>query len=126
VIVSSRTNPRYLSCGLGLLLILSPSHAAEGPDASADLRKPGTIKMAALLERLARQANPMGNLFLSRERVAAMRSALASSPAMSNSPETQFSFSTELLNAGENEKAIEVFEPRRTVKPRDRRVEGRQ
>jgi hypothetical protein len=99
----------FLACCLGLLLLSAPSQAADGPGAPADARKPGTLKMAALLERLARQANPMGNLFLSRERVAAMRAAMASNPAMANSPAVQFSFGTELLNAGENEKALATF-----------------
>jgi hypothetical protein len=65
--------------------------------------------MAALLERLAQQTNPMGNLFLSRERAAAMRSAIAANPAMTNSPEMLFNLGSELLAAGENESALVAF-----------------
>ena len=36
----------------------------------ADPRKPGTIKMAATLERVAARVNPMDNPFLNRQRAA--------------------------------------------------------
>ncbi len=75
----------------------------------ADARKPSTIKMGALLERMAGQADPMGNPFLSRERVVALRAAMTTNPAMSNSPDALFDLGTELLNAGENVKAMETF-----------------
>jgi len=65
--------------------------------------------MAATLERIAAQSKPMENLFLSRERVAALRSAMSANPVMANSPELLFRFGTELLNAGENEQALETF-----------------
>ena len=51
----------------------------------------------------------MGNLFLSRERVAALRSAIAETPALTNSAEMQFRLGSELLKAGENEPALDVF-----------------
>jgi hypothetical protein len=89
-----------------LVALVLRSEAAPAP---TDPRKPGTLKMAVLLERLAQEANPMGNLFLSRERVAALRSAMAANPALTNSPETLFNFGSELLNAGENEKALVAF-----------------
>jgi hypothetical protein len=66
--------------------------------------------MAATLERLAQQARPMDNPFLSRQRVAALRSAMAAKPGMTNSPEMLFTFGTELLNAGENRAALDVFD----------------
>ena len=81
-------------------------HTAVGP---ADARKPGTLKMAALLDRLARRADPMGNLYMNRERAAAMRAAMTANPALTNSAEMQFNFASELMNAGENESALAVF-----------------
>jgi len=72
--------------------------------------EPGTAKMAALLAHRARQVNPMGFLFLSRERVAALRTAFVSHPSMTNDPALLFKFATELLNAGENEQALETLE----------------
>ena len=77
--------------------------------AAADNRKPGTVKMAATLQRVAAQVNPMGNPFLNRERVAAMRAAMAANTNMASSPEMLFRFAAELLNAGENEEALAVF-----------------
>src|SRR5512146_1836329 len=89
----------------GLAVFLGLNLRGAGPDP----RRPGTLKMAALLERLAQQSNPMGNLFLSRERASAMRAAIKANPAMTNSPETLYNFGNELLNAGENENALGVF-----------------
>jgi len=94
---------------MAFVTVLALAPAAPGATVAADPRQPGTLKMAALLERLAQQSNPMGNLFLSRERVAALRSAIAANPAMTNSPETLFSFGSELLAAGENESALAAF-----------------
>jgi hypothetical protein len=65
--------------------------------------------MAALLDRLARQVNPMGAMFFSRERVAALRAATAANPSLTNASGMLFNFATELLNAGENEEAFEMF-----------------
>lgn len=96
----------HLFLWIGLMAFLDGGLASV----IADTRKPGTIKMAAMLDRLATQSNPMGNLFLSRERVAALRSAMAANPAMADSPAAQFQFATELLNAGENEKALQAFQ----------------
>src|SRR5688572_21547450 len=80
-----------------------------GSVAAADNRKPGTVKMAATLQRIAAQANPMENPFLNRGRVAAMRAAMAANTNMGSSPEMQFRFGAELLNAGENENALAAF-----------------
>ena len=101
-------NVRLVAFCFGLLLLPFNSQAADGPK-PADLRKPGTVKMAGLLERLAQNVNPMGNPFLSRERVAALRAAIASNPAMTNDPAMLFKLGQELLNAGENEQALEMF-----------------
>jgi hypothetical protein len=102
-----------LKSGVTLLFLAIASIVLLGVEfalAAPDPRKPGTIKMAALLERLATQGNPMGNLFLSRERVAALRAAMAANPTMANSPPANFQLASELLNAGENEKALEAFQ----------------
>ena len=93
----------------GLLLFAFAAFVAAAP-VPGDKRKPGTLKMAALLAQLAGKSRPMNNQFLSRERVAAMRATMVANPAMSDSPEMLFKLGTELLNAGENEKALETFE----------------
>ncbi|HEY0455356.1 MAG TPA: hypothetical protein VGE41_03215, partial [Verrucomicrobiae bacterium] len=90
------------------LLILSLL-AVSFPVTSAEFSKPGTRKMAALLEKLASEAQPMENPFLSRQRVAALQTAFAQNPIMSNSPEMQFKYATELLNAGDNQTALDFF-----------------
>ena len=94
---------------LGLFLVLDTARAAEGPPAPPDLRKPGTVKMAALLERLAQQANSLENIYLNRERVAALRVSIAFNPGMTNSAKALFNFATDVLNAGENDEALELF-----------------
>ncbi len=91
---------------LAALFLLAPFvYSAPAPDT----RKPGTIKMAAMIDRIAARANPMGNLFLSRERVAGLSAAIAANPALTNAPEMMFKYGSELLNAGQNEKALEAF-----------------
>ena len=89
----------------GLLMFTLVVSLAAAP-VPADTRKPGTVKMAALLDQLAGKSRPMNNPFLSRERVTAMRASLAANPATADSQEILFNLGTELLNAGENEKAI--------------------
>ena len=93
----------------GLLMFTLVASLAAAP-VPADPRKTGTVRMAALLDQLAGKSRPMNNPFLSRERVAAMRAAMAANPATSDSPEMLFNLGTELLNAGENEKALETFD----------------
>jgi hypothetical protein len=85
--------------------MVSRNEAADPPDP----RKPGTLKMAALLARLAGQVDPMGNPFLSRQRVAVLRAAMAADPAQTNSPSALFRLGDELLKAGENEAALSMF-----------------
>lgn len=73
------------------------------------VRSPGTERMAALLEQLARRSNPMQNRFLSRGRVRGLLGAVATNLAAANSPEMHFRLGTELLNAGDNEAALQAF-----------------
>lgn len=80
-----------------MFILVASLAAAPVP---ADTRKPGTVKMAALLDQLAGKSRPMNNQFLSRERVAAMRASLAANPALADSQEMIFKLGTELLNAG--------------------------
>ena len=74
-----------------------------------DVRKPGTIRMANLLARVAREAQPMQNRFLSRGRVQALRNAIAGGPPLDKRLEMEFALGTELLQAGENEAALDQF-----------------
>lgn len=84
---------------------------------AAENRAAGTVKMAALLERLAERANPMGNPFLSRQRAAAMEANLRANPTLTNQPASIFNLAVELLNAGRNLEALEKF---RQVETMDR------
>lgn len=65
--------------------------------------------MAALLEQLARKADPMQNRFLSHGRVAGLRAGMAANPASTNHPAAWFNLGGELLNAGDNEAALLAF-----------------
>jgi hypothetical protein len=94
-----------LACGV----LVRPARAA-GTVEAGDPRRPGTLKMAALLDRLAAQANPLGNLFLSRQRAEIMSANMATNAALAQSPSFLFSLGVELLNAGKNQEALGVFQ----------------
>jgi hypothetical protein len=82
----------------------------SGAEVPADPRKPSTIRLAEQLEKLARQTDPMANLFQSHARVAILRAQFAADQSLTNSPERLYSFGVELLNAGENEQALATFD----------------
>jgi hypothetical protein len=65
--------------------------------------------MAALLERLAAQAKPTENRYLSVGKVAVVRSNLAANPSLTNSTGFMFNFAVDLLNAGENQQALDTL-----------------
>src|SRR5687768_3270419 len=82
---------------------------AEGAsDVSAAVPRPGTVKMAALLEEINRKndAVPMQNPFANDARAAAMRMQLT---AMADPAERAYALaniSVELLNAGDVDEAL--------------------
>ena len=95
--------------GCAVLLVFAFAAFVAAAPVPADTRKPGTVKMALLLDQLAGKSRPMNHPFMNRERVAAMRATMAANPATSDSYQMLFNLGTELLNAGENEKALETF-----------------
>src|SRR5262245_7096843 len=68
-----------LSCWvLGVLM----AEACAAQVLTNDVRKPGTLRMVQILERVARESKPMENRFLSRGRVVGLRAALAAGPSL--------------------------------------------
>src|SRR5262245_26882656 len=86
---------------LAALFSLRHARSASPPDP----RKPGTIRMAALLQKLADTADPAKNPFLNKEKISALRQRLA----RENTSESRYALGSELLNAGENQEALQVF-----------------
>src|SRR5262249_13741369 len=97
--------------GCGLVLIGASSRAAD-PDAGsgADVRGPGTIRMAERLEEIARRANPMQNRFLAAGQVPMLREAMAKSLELARDPSMHFRLGTALLNSGSNLEALASFD----------------
>ncbi len=71
--------------------------------------KPATAKMAALLERLARQVKPMENPYFSVERAAILRAKVAGMPLTEESIHFHYLLGQELMNAGENAAGLQEF-----------------
>jgi hypothetical protein len=92
------------------LLILNSAAIGEGAGLPTNaVVKPGTAKMAALLDQLVRKARPTENMFLSVERAAIMRAKVAAAPRTAESVPLHFGLGAELLNAGQNEAALAEF-----------------
>src|SRR5687767_53591 len=75
---------------------------------AADLRRPGTVKMANLLAQLSREANRAENPFLSDGKVAALLQKIAAEGKAD--AKTHFALGQALLNNGENAEALREFE----------------
>ncbi len=93
-------------------LLLLTLQAADGglPPSSSDPRTPGTLQMATLLERLAREAIPVQNRFLSEERARDLRKFIASRPPTADTTGLRFELASELLKAGHNPEALTLFQ----------------
>ena len=104
------------------LMVASRSVAQPQPAVAAN----GTARMAARLDQINGRQNPMKVQFLSRERAGMMGKELEASPVAREDPVFRAQFGTELLNAGESERAAEQFEIAQarvaTVPAADRRV----
>lgn len=77
--------------------------------AAAPVTYPGTQRMAALLARLAAEANPMDNPFLSDRRAELLRRQAPADPEAASSVEWHYQFGTELLQSGANAEALAHF-----------------
>lgn len=97
----------WLAVILSLLPFFSPSAGTPGP---------GTRRMAALLQKLAGEHDPLAVQFLNREAAGIYRLQLQEAidhPAPDDKPSKvvglRFKYGLELLNSGESEKAAEQF-----------------
>src|SRR5262245_42157562 len=77
--------------------------------AGAETRAPGTERMAARLEEIARTTNPMRVPFLAAGKAEALRRALAEDPGLVRDPAQRFELALALLNSGRNLEAWEEF-----------------
>src|SRR5262245_45567040 len=94
---------------LGVVVAAVMTDASAAPTVTNDTRKPGTVRMAKLLERVISEEQPMENRFLSRDRVQALRAAIAAGATPEKMLELQYALGTELLQAGDNQAALEQF-----------------
>jgi hypothetical protein len=108
-----------------------PAAAAGGAAGStaAPAQPAGTQRMVELLQRVAREADPLKNPYLNTQRVAMMRRAAAENPAKWSHPNMRFQLAAELLFAGESEASLQqieaieqyVRETKATLRPEDAR-----
>jgi hypothetical protein len=75
-----------------------------------DPRGPGTIRMAERLQTIAAQVNPMNTLFLSAQRAQILEHAVAGATDTRQQGQLTFRWASELLNCGQNEKALQLFQ----------------
>src|SRR5262249_29658798 len=103
---------RWLLVVVPLFVLVAPqaTFPAAGAEASAP---PGVRKMSNLLEKITRELDPAKNQFLNTARVAQLEAQLRPLLAVLPSGATinqrfnvQVKYATELLNAGEPEKAL--------------------
>src|ERR1044071_1870366 len=92
-----------------LALVLWARRSGLGNEPQRDPRGPGTKRMAELLEKLARQANPVNNIFLNAERAKLLELEVAKATNSAQRQNLRFSLASELLDAGRNMEALEQF-----------------
>jgi hypothetical protein len=92
------------------LWILLGTRLGFSADAQPDPRGPGTIRMAARLDQLASQANPVNNIFLNAERAKMLRSEVARATDPQQLQTLRYSLASELLDSGQNTEALQEFE----------------
>lgn len=86
---------------------IAPLTAAD--TAAKEYRTPGTIKMAALLERLVQETDPMQNNFLNAERVQMLEQALKTTTDPNQLINLKPLYAIELLRLGNSEAALKEF-----------------
>jgi len=111
--MSQRTTRLALAriCALIILCqVVFGARSALSDEAKRDPRGPGTIRMAERLEKLAQQADPMNNPFLSIERVKLLQPVVAATTDTNKQQELTYFLACTLLNAGQNAEALRRFE----------------
>jgi hypothetical protein len=96
-----------LSAILAVALLVSCSDSK--PQAPAGRADSGTRRMAERLEKIARESDPVENLFLNHQRAELFRSRLATNLAPRAKVDARIQMSLEYLFAGETETAIKEF-----------------
>ncbi len=76
----------------------------------ASYQSPGTRRMAQRLRQVVEEADPVKDIFLSRERVARLRPQLARATNLQGIIQLQPTLALELLNAGESAEALALFQ----------------
>lgn len=84
--------------------------ASRGDPGGAPMVDGGTKKMAERLDKIMQAADPMENPFMNRERAQLYSQKLAAATAPVQRLNLQTQWAIELLNAGETEAAIQVFD----------------
>ena len=94
----------------GLLGVLLRWDILQAAAPSAPIPAPGTLQMADLLQRIARQTTPVQNPFLSREQAELVRRQLATNQNPAQQIPLEFALGTRLLQSGDNEEALAVLD----------------
>ena len=87
-----------------------PEPTARPAAASDDPRRPGTKRMAELLEEVAKNADPEEARFLSRERVPLFQKKVERALGKAREPELRVKLATEIMQAGEPTDSLAEFD----------------
>jgi hypothetical protein len=98
-----------LSLPLGLMAQLA-APAPASPASGRPQQPESTRRMAALLAKITREADPLRNPFRNAEQVALLRTALAQAPDPQQALTTRIRLAWQLLNSGEPEGALKQHE----------------
>ena len=93
-----------------LVAMFGSSRSGRSGEPPREWRRPGTIRMAERLERLAEQANPVNNIFLNPERVKLLQAEIVKATEPQQVRILRYSLASELLDSGQNLEALHEFE----------------
>jgi hypothetical protein len=113
---SWRRMARGVGCGVGMVIgmvggacWISGAPTGWAAEVPADPRGPGTARMAARLEEVARTARPMANRFLSADQADLLTREMREHPERGQLPAARYQLGEALLNAGRNREALVEF-----------------
>ena len=99
-----------LVCGIGFVSVAETTNAVSGVSGSRPVvQSAGTLRMAARLRQLAEAATPSRNFFLNRERATTYGARLRNTTNLALVHQWGPTYATELLNAGDSERAMRQF-----------------
>jgi hypothetical protein len=102
-------HPRAFFLVSVLLGVLGLSIGWAGEPTAQEYRRPSTIRMAARLQQLADQANPVNNIFLNPDRVRLLQAEIAKTSDPVQIQILRYSLASELLDSGMNAEALNEF-----------------